>query len=84
MDVEHQMSRHRSLRVILLLLGLAFAVLMVGASRGYWRPAAPPQAPASVHVQTPSAAQDRPVIERAEDGPKQCVGPREIEGPLCS
>lgn len=42
------------------------------------------QAPAPVHVQPPSAAEDRPVIERAEDGPKQCIGPREIEGPLCS
>ena len=79
-QVEHRMSRHHKLAVIVVVLALAFALLMARA----WPPTAGRAGvPAPAHLQPPSVAESAPVLEHAEDGPKQCVGPHNVEGPLC-
>jgi hypothetical protein len=82
--VELPSSDRPSLRTILVMLVLALAVLLAAVSSGFRHPAtARPWAPASATIQAPSALNDAVGLERAENGPKQCVGPHEIEGPLC-
>lgn len=82
--MEQPLSDRRSLRMIVVVQVLALAVLLAALSGGFWRPAAArPTAPSSATIQAPSAHNDTVRLERAEDGPKQCVGPHEIEGPLC-
>jgi hypothetical protein len=66
--------------VIVVVLALALALLMAGA----WVTTAGRHAvPAPAHLEPQSAGESAPVLERAEDGPKQCVGPHNVEGPLC-
>ncbi len=82
--MEHRMSKKHSARAILAILVLALAILLASLSSGHWWPAAAqPGAPASTKVQLPSGPNSTSKPEQAENGPKQCVGPHEIEGPLC-
>lgn len=82
--MEQPLSDRPSWRTILVVLVIALAMLLAALSGGLRRPAAAlPTAPASVTIQAPSALNDTLRPERAEAGPKQCVGPHEIEGPLC-
>jgi hypothetical protein len=78
--VEHRMSRRHRLAVLVTALALALAVLMAGA---WLRTPGRPGAPAPAHLQPRSPVESEPALERAEDGPKQCVGPHPVEGPFC-
>ncbi len=82
--MEQLLSDRPSLRTILVVLILALAVLLAAMSGRFGHPAAARSAPSSSPImQAPSAPNDTLGLQRAEDGPKQCVGPVEIEGPLC-
>jgi len=82
--MELPSSDRLSVRTILVVLVLALA-LLVAALSGAPRPptAARPAAPSSATLPAPSDLNQTVGLERAEAGPKQCVGPHEIEGPLC-
>ena len=81
--MQQPLSYQPSLRTILLVVVVALAVLLAALNGGLRRPAARPTAPSPATIQAPSALNDTVRLEGAEDGPKQCVGPHEIEGPLC-
>ena len=84
MDVEQLSSDRPGLRTILVMLVLASAVLLAALSGGFRHPAATrPAPPSAVTMPAPSDLDQTVGLERAEAGPKQCVGPHEIEGPLC-
>ena len=87
--MEQPSSDRPSLRTILVMLVLALAVLLAALSSGFWvttthRLVVPttthrPVVPAPMHAEDAT-----PMPDPAENGSKQCVGPREIEGPSCS
>ena len=82
--MELPSSDRPSVRTILVVLVLALAVLVAALSGGFRHPAAPrPAVPSSATMPPPSDLDQTVGLERAEAGPKQCVGPHEIEGPLC-
>ena len=82
--MELPSSDRPSLRTILVALVLALAVLLAALSGGFRHPAAArPAAPSLATMPPPSDLNQTVGLERAEAGPKQCVGPHEIEGPLC-
>jgi len=84
MDVELPSSDRPSLRTILVVLVLALAVLLAALSGGFRHTAAArPATPSLATMPPPSDLNQTVGLERAEAGPKQCVGPHEIEGPLC-
>ena len=77
--MEQPVSQRPRLRAIVVLV-LALAVLLASVTSSHWRAAAArPATPAPAQIQLPSA----PALERAEDGPKLCVGPHPVEGPAC-
>jgi hypothetical protein len=83
-NVEHRTSGQHRLRLLLLVLLLACTGLIAGLSHWSWptRDGRTTVA-APTHVRPTSPAVTTPTFVGAEDGPKECVAPPEIEGPFC-